>query len=157
MDYHNRILRALSDADRELLRPHLTWSKLPRGEVLVAPNAPIDRVWFLESGLSSIVAMSGNEQGIEVGLAGRDGLVGLPLLLDADRTPHRIFMQVDGAGYSIMADDLRQVLDAHASIRKMLLRYVQVYATQTTYTALSNAIHTIEERLARWLLMSHDR
>ena len=157
MDYHNRILRALSDADRELLRPHLTWSKLPRGEVLVAPNAPIDRVWFLESGLSSIVAMSGNEQGIEVWLAGRDGLVGLPLLLDADRTPHRIFMQVDGAGYSIMADDLRQVLDAHASIRKMLLRYVQVYATQTTYTALSNAIHTIEERLARWLLMSHDR
>lgn len=157
MNYHNRILRALPDVDREVLRPFLTWSGLSRGLVLVTPNAPIDRLWFIESGLSSIIAMAGNDQGIEVGLAGRDGLVGLPLLLDADRTPHRIFMQVEGAGYGIMADDLRRILDAQPGIRKLLLRYVQAYSTQTTYTALSNAVHTVEERLARWLLMSHDR
>ncbi|WP_307088740.1 Crp/Fnr family transcriptional regulator [Sphingomonas faeni] len=101
--------------------------------------------------------MSGTDQGIEVGIAGRDGLIGVPILLDADRTPHRIFMQVAGAGHSIDRDDLRRTLDENASIRNLLLRYVQAYSTQTTYTALSNAIHTIEERLARWLLMSHDR
>lgn len=157
MNFNNRLLHALSGNDQDLLRPYLTWSELERGRVLVAPDEPIDRLWFVESGLSSIIAMAGAEQGIEVGLAGRDGVVGMPLILDADRTPHRIFMQVDGTGYAIAADDLRHLLDTHATIRKLLLRYVQAYSTQTTYTALSNAMHTVEERLARWLLMSHDR
>ena len=157
MAFNNRLLRALSPADQETLRPHLRWVELERGTVLVSPDEPITHVWFLESGLSSIIAMAGSDQGIEVGLAGRDGLVGMPLVLDADRTPHRIFVQVTGAGYSIDGADFSQVLDDHASIRKLLLRYVQAYSTQTTYTALSNVVHTVEERLARWLLMSHDR
>jgi CRP-like cAMP-binding protein len=157
MAYNNRLLRALSSADQEILRSHLKWSELERGTILVLPDEPIKRVWFLESGLSSIVAISGTDQGIEVGLSGRDGLVGMPLVLDADRTPHRVFMQVAGTGYSIDGDDLRKILDERAGIRKVLLRYVQAYSTQTTYTALSNVMHTVEERLARWLLMSHDR
>lgn len=157
MAYTNRLLRALSPADQDVLRPHLRWSELGRGTVLVPPNALITQVWFLESGLTSIVAISGIHQGVEVGIAGRDGLVGMPLLLDADRTPHRIFMQVAGTAYTIDGDVLRQILDEQPSIRKLLLRYVQAYATQTTYTALSNVVHTVEERLARWLLMSHDR
>lgn len=157
MPYNNRLLRALSDTDQALLRPYLTWSELRRGCVLVAPDEPIERAWFIEEGLSSIIAMTGARQGVEVGLAGRDGLIGVPLLLDADRTPHRIFMQVDGAAYGIASGDLQRMLDEHASLRKLLLRYVQAYATQTTYTALSNVIHTVEQRLARWLLMSHDR
>jgi CRP-like cAMP-binding protein len=157
MDHSNRLLRALSDTDREILHPLLIRAELPRGCELVAPHRPIADAWFLESGLSSIIAMSGKEQGVEVGLAGRDGLVGMPLLLDADRTPHRVFMQVEGVGYRIAARDLTAVLDEHAAIRKTLLRYVQAYATQTTYTALSNAVDTVEARMARWLLMSHDR
>jgi len=157
MDHSNRLLRALSDTDREILHPLLIRAELPRGYELVAPHRPIADAWFLESGLSSIIAMSGKEQGVEVGLAGRDGLVGMPLLLDADRTPHRVFMQVEGVGYRIAARDLTAVLDEHTSIRKTLLRYVQAYATQTTYTALSNAVDTVEARMARWLLMSHDR
>jgi len=157
MDYKNRLIQALSDADRGVLQPLLTRAELPRGCELVAPQRPIEQAWFLESGLSSIIAMSGREQGVEVGLAGRDGLVGLPLLLDADRTPHRIFMQVEGVGYRIEANDLTVVLDKHQGIRKTLLRYVQAYATQTTYTAMSNAVDTVEARMARWLLMTHDR
>jgi CRP-like cAMP-binding protein len=157
MIYKNRLLRTLSPDDQDVLRPHLRWSSLERGTVLVAPNEPIERVWFLESGMSSIIAISGGDQGIEVGLAGRDGFVGMPLVLDADRTPHRIFMQIAGACFSMGSDVFRHVMDEHAGIRKLLLRYVQAYSTQTTYTALSNAMHTIEERLARWLLMSHDR
>jgi len=157
MAYDNKLLRALSPTDQEALRPHLKWGEIERGTVLVSPNVPIAQVWFPENGLSSIIAMSGADQGIEVGLAGRDGLIGLPLILDADRTPHRIFMQVAGAAHSIDGDVLARLLDEHATIRNLLLRYVQAYATQTTYTALSNAVHTVEERLARWLLMSHDR
>jgi len=157
MEFNNRLLRALSPADQEVLRPHLRLATLERGTILVTPDEPITRVWFLESGLSSVIAMAGSNQGIEVGLVGRDGLVGIPLVLDADRTPHRIFMQVTGVGYSIDGALLRTVLQDHSSIRNLLLRYVQAYSTQTTYTALSNAVHTVEERLARWLLMSHDR
>jgi CRP-like cAMP-binding protein len=116
MAFNNRLLRALSLADQEVLRAHLRWSELERGTVLVSPDEPISRVWFPESGLTSIIAMAGSDQGIEVGLAGRDGIVGMPLILDADRTPHRIFMQVSGAAYSVDGDIFRQVLDDHASI-----------------------------------------
>lgn len=140
-----------------MLAPHLSQVELERGVVLIGAGELITEAWFLESGLSSIIATSSETQGIEVGLAGREGLVGLPLLLDCDRTPHRIFMQVGGNGLRIAAEHLQNALDASASLRKCLLRYVQVYATQTTYTALSNTVHTVEERLARWLLMSHDR
>ena len=116
MTFNNRLLRALPPADQNVLRPHLRWSELERGTVLVSPDEPITHVWFPESGLSSIIAMAGNDQGIEVGLAGRDGLIGMPLLLDADRTPHRIFMQVTGVGYNIDGDLFRTVLDEHAGI-----------------------------------------
>lgn len=153
----NRLLRALAKEEQEVLFPFLTSVTLDRGMALVEPGEPIEFAWFPESGLSSIIASSREDQGVEVGLAGRDGLVGVPLLLDADHTPHRIFIQVEGAGHRIAAADLKRIIDERPAIRKLLLRYVQAYATQTTYTALSNAVHTIEERLARWLLMSHDR
>ncbi|RZI54344.1 MAG: Crp/Fnr family transcriptional regulator [Pseudomonas sp.] len=153
----NRLLQALRPNDFALIASHFSLVELDRGAVLVTADEPITAAWFLKSGLSSIIAMSRDTQGVEVGLAGRDGMVGLPLLLDCDRTPHRIFMQVGGSAYRIGADQLRTALDTSATLRKCLLRYVQVYATQTTYTALSNAAHTVEERLARWLLMSHDR
>jgi len=107
--------------------------------------------------LTSIVAIASSNQVLEVGISGRDGLVGVPLILDTDRTPHRIFMQVAGTGYYVSADDLSNILDKHGSIRNLLLRYVQTYSTQTTYTALANTVCSTEERLARWLLMSHDR
>jgi CRP-like cAMP-binding protein len=154
---NNRLLRALSPDDYSLLEPRLSQGILERGRVLISAGELITEAWFLESGLSSIIATSSETQGIEVGLAGREGIVGLPLLLDCDRTPHRIFMQVGGNGLRIAAEHLQDALDTSASLRKCLLRYVQVYSTQTTYTALSNTVHTVEERLARWLLMSHDR
>jgi CRP-like cAMP-binding protein len=155
--FDNRLLCALSASDLTLLKPHLRQHSLERGTTLISPNEPIGAAWFLNSGLSSIIAMSGENHGIEVGLTGREGIIGLPLLLDADRTPHRVFMQVAGAGHQIVAADLQRVLDESPSLRKLLLRYVQVFSTQTAYTALSNTVHTVEERLARWLLMSHDR
>ena len=92
-----------------------------------------------------------------MGISGRDGLVGVPVILDADRTPHRIFMQVAGHGYYVSAENLDTLLDAYTGIRRILLRYVQTYSTQTAYSAMTNAMHSIEQRLARWLLMSHDR
>lgn len=153
----NKLLRALMPEDYRLLQPHLESIELDRGMTLLSPDEPIGHVYFPSSGLTSIIAISSETQGIEIGLAGRDGMAGIAILLDSDRTPHRIFMQVGGSGYRIASADLQQALDFSASLRKLLLRYVQVFTVQTAYTALSNAIHTVEERLARWLLMSHDR
>ncbi|WP_159979165.1 MULTISPECIES: Crp/Fnr family transcriptional regulator [unclassified Novosphingobium] len=101
--------------------------------------------------------MSAGVQSIEVGISGRDGVIGMPLVLDSDRSPHRVFMQVGGEGFRIAAEPLQDAIDQSPSLRKLLLRYVQAFSVQQAYTALSNAIHTIEERLARWLLMTHDR
>src|SRR4051794_35929605 len=111
----NRLLRALSGDDLELLKPHLRQHSLERGTTLIRPDEAIGEAWFLSSGLTSIIAMSGENMGIEVGLTGREGIIGLPLLLDSDRTPHRVFMQVAGAGHQIAAADLQRVLDESAT------------------------------------------
>ncbi len=153
----NRLLAKLAPEDFHLLLPHLVPVTLNRGDVLVTPNEPIEHVTFLEAGVTSVVANTEGGRRIEIGLTGRDGLAGTPVLLGVDRTPHETFMQVGGAGLRIRTPDLQQALQQSPSIHNLLLRYVQVFTVQTSQTALSNGSHRIEERLARWLLMCHDR
>ncbi len=153
----NGLLRKLSLDDLSLLLPHLEPVTLDRGEVLVVPNEPIEHVTFLEAGVTSVVANTAGGRRIEIGLTGRDGLAGTPVLLGVDRTPHETFMQVAGSGLRIRSPDLQRVIQRSPSIHNLLLRYVQVFTIQTSHTALSNGRHKIEERLARWLLMCHDR
>lgn len=154
---HNRLLARLAADELALLAPHLDYVRHERGEVLIEPDRPIACAWFLTSGLCSIIAVASETQGIEVGIAGRDGVVGTPLILDSDRSPHRVFMQVEGASFRIAATALQAALDRSRPLRRLLLHYVQAFAVQLAYTAVSNAVHSIEQRLARWLLMSHDR
>ena len=153
----NRLLRALSETDYAMIGPHLRSVMLEKGDALVQPDKPIELITFLGSGLSSIIAISDNDRGVEVGLVGRDGMIGLPRLFDCDRTPHRVFMQVEGKGHQMTARAFGEAIDASATLRKLFLRYAHSFQVQTAYTAMSNAVHTVEERLARWLLMSHDR
>lgn len=153
----NRLLGTLTSTDLALLAGHLEPVRLRRGTVLVHPHEPIESAWFLTSGLSSIVAPCPNTSGVEVGMTGRDGMIGISLLLDSDRSPHSASMQADGAGFRIDAPVLARTLAGSASIQRHLLRYVHAFCVQQGHTALSNAIHSVEQRLARWLLMAHDR
>jgi CRP-like cAMP-binding protein len=153
----NRLLAGLSREDFHLLQPHLEPVTLDRGDVLVTPDEPIEHVTFIEAGVTSVVANTEGGRRIEIGLTGWDGLAGTPVLLGVDRTPHETFMQVAGSGLRIGADVLKQALQHSPSLHDLLLRYVQVFTIQTSHTALSNGSHKIEERLARWLLMCHDR
>jgi CRP-like cAMP-binding protein len=153
----NQLLTALTPDDYGLLRPHLEPVDLPKGVVLIEPQLPIDYVHFPDAGLGSVVALSPGDLCAEIGLFGRDGLAGVAVLLGADSVPYRVLMQVAGAGHRIAAGALRAAMDISPSLRALLLRYAQAFAVQTAHTALSNAQHTVEERLARWLLMSHDR
>ncbi len=155
---HNRLLRALSADDFGLVQPHLREVALKQGDVLIEPNEPIEHVHFPEHGISSIVTTTAHEgRRIEVGIYGREGMSGTSLVLGADRTPHEHFYQVAGSALVIGADELGGAIRQSASLNRLLLRYVQAFQVQIAYTALSNGTYTIEERLARWLLMCHDR
>ncbi len=157
MATRNRLLLALSVQDFSRVEPQLEPVSLPAGTRLVEPNTPIEHVYFLEEGIASVVATTLQGRRIEVGIIGREGLTGIPVLLDTDRTPHECFIQTPGEGLRIRADDLRRAMAGSASLHHYLLRFVQAFMIQMGQTALSNGSHVIEQRLARGLLMCHDR
>src|SRR5262249_31766589 len=114
---------------------------------------------FPESGIASVVALASGKghQAAEIGLVGRDGMTGMPILHGADRSPCETFIQLEGEGQCISARCLQDAIEQSVTMMKWFLRYAHVFAVQTGYTALANARGSIDERLARWLLMTHDR
>jgi CRP-like cAMP-binding protein len=152
----NRLLQALSADDFGLLQPHLTPVSLPVRHMMQAPDRPIEAIVFPESGMGSILAGSDSQQ-IEVGIFGREGMSGVPVLLGSDRSSEEAFVQIAGHGLRMPAEALRQAMRESMSLQQLLLRYAQSMMTQTSHTAFANGRGKVEERLARWLLMSHDR
>lgn len=154
----NILLDALSGDDLELLKPHFTREKLDVKKVLVEADQPIEHLWFPEGGVASVVADMADNGPTEVGIFGREGFSGTPLLLGADTSPHKVFIQVDGhTGLRIEAPRFLAAVEQSVTLQTTLLRYVQTFITQTAHSAVSNAHQRIEARLARWLLMCHDR
>jgi CRP-like cAMP-binding protein len=153
----NRILSRLSPADFALLESRLTAVELPLRKQLEIPQKPITYVYFIESGFASVVANGNNKQSIEVGLIGREGMTGLAVIMGTDRTHHETFMQCAGRGWRISAQNVRDAMEKSTALRNRLLQYGHAFHTQTTYTAIANGRSKIEERLARWILMAHDR
>jgi CRP-like cAMP-binding protein len=152
----NRILSRLSAADKALLQPDLEPVDLALRQVLEVPNRPITHSYFIGYGLASIIAKNSHKR-LEVGLIGCEGFTGLPIVLGNDRSPHETFMQVPGEGMRISATKLREAISHSPSLHSALLRFAHVFMNHTSNTALSNGTATLEERLARWLLMAHDR
>src|SRR5690348_10689320 len=152
----NRILSRLSAADMALLKPDLEPVELPLRHVLEVPNKPIKHSYFIEYGLASVVASNGHKQ-LEVGLIGCEGITGLPIVLGNDRSPNETFIQVAGNGLRIAADKLRDAISQSRSLERALLGFAHAFMNQTANTAFSNGSATLEEGLARWLLMANDR
>ncbi|MDB5480157.1 MAG: cyclic nucleotide-binding protein [Caulobacteraceae bacterium] len=146
----------MAPADLALLRPHLHPTSLTVRQVLEKPNIPIQQVYFPESGLTSVVAHAKNRS-IEVGLIGWEGMSGVSVVMGNDRSPNETFIQAAGSGSRISAQELRQAMETSPTLRTCLLHYVQAFLVQTAQTALANGQAKLEERLARWLLMTHDR
>ncbi|KAB7644918.1 Crp/Fnr family transcriptional regulator [Polymorphobacter fuscus] len=155
---HNILLRLMADADLALLAPGFTRVVLEPRQVLVTANMPIDQVYFLESGVASVVSRLPEQGMTEIGIFGREGFSGSAVMLGARSSPHYTHMQVDGqTALRIDSDRLLAAAAASPSLQAHLLRYVQSFLVQTAHTAVSNAHHRMEARLARWLLMCHDR
>ena len=153
----NRLLALMSPDDFGLLAPHLARVILKKGFVMVEMNEPIEQVYFLDSGIASIIAISPEGMEVEAGLFGREGMGPNAVVLGADSTPNKVLLQVPDDAWRISTPLLRQALAASPTLHNLLLRFVQTQIVQTTYTALSNAVHPVDERLARWLLMCADR
>ena len=156
-DVVNRLLRAISAEDFALLQPHLTAAPAPVSTVFIESGRPIEQVFFPEQGFTSVTSESAAGK-IELGMIGREGLVGAgPVLLGDQRSPHEHFVQMPGVVLGLPTDVLLDAVSRSATLRRLLLRYVQAFLIQTAQTAHANAAHGIEARLSRWLLMCHDR
>ena len=153
----NQVLSRLSATDFGLLASHLEAVALPIPRQLERRNKAIEHVYFPDSGFASVVANGQEERSIEVGLIGREGMTGVAVVLGTDRSPHETFMQLAGDGWRLPADRLRRAQEMSATLSRQLLRYAHLFLVQTSQTALSNGRSKIDERLARWLLMAHDR
>lgn len=152
----NGLLQVVSNPDAEALRPYLERISLAQGDVLFEANTQIPYVYFFESGLSSEIAVAGNQK-IEVGCIGREGCSGVPVILGSDSSPHRAFMQGAGEAYRLEAASLRHLMDESVTLSAVLLKYAHVFMIQIAATALADGKFGIETRLARWILMCHDR
>jgi CRP-like cAMP-binding protein len=152
----NRLLASLSADDFASLRPHLEPVSLDMRQVLIEPNTAIAHVYFPEAGMASVTNNSSGGK-IEVEVIGREGMVGLPIVLGIDQTPYEHFMQIEGHGWRIAVLDLEQAMGQNTSLHRHLLRYAQASHVQVSETAFANANSDVEARLARWLLMCHDR
>ncbi|MDB5647062.1 Crp/Fnr family transcriptional regulator [Methylobacterium sp.] len=153
----NQLLGILDGNDYDAVRAVVEPIVLSRWDVLIPANQPITHAYFLECGIASEVATTPEGRRIEVCITGPEGLVGVPLLLDVDRTPHETFVQIEGEALRVECDAFRSLIETRDSLRRVFAHYAYVAHLQTADTALSNGSHTLEERLARWLLMCHDR
>ncbi|MBB2795000.1 UNVERIFIED_ORG: CRP-like cAMP-binding protein [Rhizobium pisi] len=152
----NRLIRGLPDEAFTLIAPYLMRVDLPVGTPLVEANKPIEHVYFIESGLASMVATSADGNSLEVGHIGYEGISGYPVLLGIDRTPNRTFMQVAGSGLALSASRFLS-LQANPEAHLIFLRYIHTRELQLAHSALAAARYYMHQRLARWLLMCHDR
>jgi CRP-like cAMP-binding protein len=153
----NHLFSVLDTSDVELLKPRLEQIDLPRLFALETPHKIISHVYFPLEGIASVVATIPRDHRIEVGIIGRDGVTGHAVLMGSDRSANSTFMQIAGHGMRIKVEDMRAAIRQSASLREGLLAFVNAFAAQASQTALANGRATVDVRLARWLLMAHDR
>jgi CRP-like cAMP-binding protein len=154
----NRLLREIPSGVFLRLQPHLRLVSLRPRRILHHARLPIEQAYFIESGLVSVIAPTDQEShGVEGWLIGYEGLVGTPVILGVSSSPHRRTVQVEGTAWAITATDLTRIVDESVELRRVLLRYIHTTLVQTAQVGACNARHPLNQRLARWLLMAHDR
>ncbi|ETR76154.1 Crp/Fnr family transcription regulator [Afipia sp. P52-10] len=153
----NKFLATMSPEDFDRLRPFLKVVELKRHAVINEANKPAEAVYFIESGVVSRIARTQVDGAVEVAMVGRYGFLGISVVLGTMISLQRSVVQIPGFALRISASDLQAVMTNHPAIREHLLRYVQLLLSQKAQVVLCNAKHEIDKRLARWLLLAHDR
>ena len=153
----NRLLELLPDLDRDWLLPFLEDVTFESGAVLVEQNSAYTHLYFPDTAVCSIVNRLPDGAIVEVGTVGREGVAGLAAFLADGVVPSETVVQVPGSARRAPASLFEGGLPDHPAFRGLLQRYAQAYIAQVSQTAACNARHSLEERCARWLLMTHDR
>jgi CRP-like cAMP-binding protein len=154
----SKLLSSLSENERNQISPHLTRVDLKAGQTLLEAGEPIECVWFPHDCVTSTVVDTAEGTTIEVGLMGMDGLVGLSLLLGATQSNTTVIVQIAGGASSMRADDFKEwVIKPRGEFYELLLQYTDAFMAMVAQTAACNSLHSVDERLSRWILMTHDR
>jgi CRP-like cAMP-binding protein len=154
---HNEILLGLSPQERAVVFPVLEYVEMRTHDVLHEAGQPITHGYFVNGGLASVLNVMRDGKSVEVGLAGKEGFIGLPLVVGLSTGPARVVAQVAGSAFKTGASDFARALRQCPQLEKQLNRFAQAMAMQSAQVAACNRAHEVEERLARWLLMSQDR
>ncbi len=153
----NFLLDSLPKVELERLISHLELATLPLGKVLYESGDKLDYAYFPTTAIVSLLYIMENGATAEIGVVGNDGILGIALFMGGNTTPNRAIIQSSGKALRISAKDLMAEFSRGDKFQNVLLRYTQALITQIPQTAVCNRLHTVEQQLCRWLLLSHDR
>jgi CRP-like cAMP-binding protein len=153
----NRLLAALPRNEYENLRPNLQQVSFSLGQVVYEFGGQLDYVFFPTTSIVSLLYTMENGSSAEMGLTGNDGVVGIALFMGGGTMPNRAVVQSAGAAIRLKAKVLQDEFARGGKFQYLLLRYTQALITQISQTAVCNRLHSVEQQLCRWLLLSHDR
>jgi CRP-like cAMP-binding protein len=153
----NVILLTVPQKEYHLLRPHLDPVDLPQYQILEEPGEKIDFTYFLNDGMTSLVALSRDGRSVEVGVVGKEGMVGMSLIAGLRLGTFRAIMQMAGCGVRLRSEVFQDILLSAPVLRAELSRFALMHGMQVAQIAACNRLHEVEQRLARWLLMCQDR
>lgn len=153
----NRLLASLDDEEYKRLVPHLEQLSFPLGEVVYESGGQLDYVYFPTTAIVSLLYIMENGATAEMGLAGNEGVVGIALFMGGNTMPNRAVVQSAGRAIRMKARVLQDEFARGGQFQRSLLLYTQALITQISQTAVCNRLHSVEQQLCRWLLLSHDR
>ena len=153
----NKILLSIPDNEYALIRPHLEFLSMPHHLSLYEPGRPLEFVHFPNAGMVSLVIETEDGKTVEVGEVGREGFAGVQAAVGINSNQVREIVQIAGDGFRVRIGTLQTVLQSAPELQRIVTRYAVVQGMQFAQTAACNRLHNIEQRLARWLLITQDR
>jgi len=155
--FQNQLLTALREKDRSEVARFLTPVLLRTGTVLAEPYTSLKYLYFPHESMVSMVSVVAEGTSVEIAMVGPEGLVGATALLQRESIPYRIVVQVPGGASRIELKKLKRLFDEHVRLRHLICRYLHALVAQVAQSAVCSRFHSIEQRLARWILASRDR
>lgn len=153
----NKILLSIPDDEYRVVRPHLEYLTLPDRDTLHDPSEKLRFAHFPNAGLISLLVATNDGKTVEAGLVGNEGVAGIPIVVGLTRSPLREVALISTDGFKVQAEAMVKILKSTPQLQMRLSRYAVVQGMQVAQTVACNRLHRIEQRLARWLLMAHDR
>jgi len=153
----NSLLARIPDSEFTAIKPYLEFAVFKLGETLEIAGRPIRAAYFPNRGLCSLLVETSDARSVEVGLAGCEEIIGLTLVGGVDRLPYSVVVQAAGEGFRVASDTMRKVFASMPEFTRMLVRHLAIHAVEDSQNTACNRLHSLEQRLARWLLMVHDR